>query len=82
MLVPLTSLLEEILDPQRAEGKLYKLPHVLGSNLPTGLSVGMSASRPCALQPGQTAFSQLRKFKLAHHHPPHPVRLCWRSVPL
>ncbi len=28
-LVPLMSLLEEVPDPRRAEGKLYKLPHVL-----------------------------------------------------
>jgi len=28
-LVPLLSLLEEVPDPRRAEGKLYKLPHVL-----------------------------------------------------
>jgi hypothetical protein len=55
MLVPLMGLLEEVLDPRRAEGKLYKLPHVSGWNLPTGLSVGMSASRPCTLKTGQTA---------------------------
>ena len=28
-LAPLMSLLEEVPDPRRAEGKLYKLPHVL-----------------------------------------------------
>jgi hypothetical protein len=28
-LVPLMSLLEEVPDPRRAQGKLYKLPYVL-----------------------------------------------------
>ena len=54
VLVPLTNLLEEVPDPRRAEGKLYKRPHVL---LPSPLAIVTG----CSLQRGIVTFIDVHR---------------------
>ena len=74
---PLLELLADIPDPRRAEGKLYKLPHVLLFSILAIVS-GSNSYR------GVVTFIDVHRAKLnaafgltwrrAHRHPLHPSR--------
>jgi len=86
---PLLSLLEEVPDPRRAEGKVYRLPHVLLFSSPNSAWLGIwSRSMPCiakkTFEAGAEAqvdlFIQLKDNQPSLHQ--HAKDLCATSTPL